>query len=96
MTQEPEVRVIERTHLDEFLILASDGLWDVLSNERACQVVRRCLEGQVGRRPEQQVGEENGAAEAASLLARMAVAQGSSDNISVIVVGLNKPHRKLS
>ncbi|KAL5202705.1 hypothetical protein ABZP36_013657 [Zizania latifolia] len=32
VSAEPEVTVIERTDEDEFLILASDGLWDVVSN----------------------------------------------------------------
>lgn len=41
---DPEVRVVERNDgEDEFLILASDGLWDVVSNEVACNVVRACL-----------------------------------------------------
>ncbi|CAL4930321.1 unnamed protein product [Urochloa decumbens] len=41
---DPEVRVVERKDgEDEFLILASDGLWDVVSNEVACKVVRACL-----------------------------------------------------
>jgi protein phosphatase 2C len=41
---DPEVRVVERKDgEDEFLILASDGLWDVVSNEVACKVVRTCL-----------------------------------------------------
>ncbi|KAK3434417.1 hypothetical protein EUGRSUZ_D01901 [Eucalyptus grandis] len=40
---EPEVTVGKRTKLDDFLVIASNGLWDALSNEVACQVVRRCL-----------------------------------------------------
>lgn len=41
---DPEVRVVERKDgEDEFLILASDGLWDVVSNEVACKVVRACI-----------------------------------------------------
>ncbi|OEL18041.1 putative protein phosphatase 2C 30 [Dichanthelium oligosanthes] len=41
---DPEVRVVERKDgEDEFLILASDGLWDVVSKEVACKVVRACL-----------------------------------------------------
>jgi protein phosphatase 2C len=47
---DPEVRVMERKDgEDEFLILASDGLWDVVSNEVACNVVRACLRSS-GRR----------------------------------------------
>ncbi|KAJ4790033.1 Protein phosphatase 2C-like protein [Rhynchospora pubera] len=40
---EPEVMVTETTEQDECLILATDGLWDVVSNEVACQLVSRCL-----------------------------------------------------
>ncbi|KAF9620628.1 hypothetical protein IFM89_013654 [Coptis chinensis] len=44
-----EISVTEHTEKDEFVILASDGLWDAMSNEMACQVVRRCLNSQIGR-----------------------------------------------
>lgn len=48
---DPEVRVVERKDgEDEFLILASDGLWDVVSNEVACNVVRSCVRGNAKRR----------------------------------------------
>ncbi|RCV45509.1 hypothetical protein SEVIR_9G463500v4 [Setaria viridis] len=50
---DPEVRVVERKDgEDEFLILASDGLWDVVSNEVACKVVRACLRNGAVRRGE--------------------------------------------
>ncbi|MQM12115.1 hypothetical protein Taro_045029 [Colocasia esculenta] len=42
---EPEVTVTERDKDDECLILASDGLWDVVPNETACDIVRMCLRG---------------------------------------------------
>ena len=61
----PEVTVSKRTENDEFLILASDGLWDVVSNEVACQIGRRCLSGRI-RRKSQEVGSEGRAAEAAA------------------------------
>lgn len=95
---EPEVTVSERTNADEFLILASDGLWDVISNEVACQVVRRCLDGQVGRirkiengRSSHAIEAKSQVAEAATLLVEMAMGRGSRDNISAIVVELKKP-----
>ncbi|TVU47608.1 hypothetical protein EJB05_07214 [Eragrostis curvula] len=51
---DPEVRVVERKDgEDEFLILASDGLWDVVSNEVACNVVRACLRSRAPRGGEQ-------------------------------------------
>lgn len=49
VSAEPEVTVVERTERDEFLILASDGLWDVVSNEVACKVVRTCLRNRAPR-----------------------------------------------
>lgn len=41
---DPEVTVTERDDGDECLILASDGLWDVLSNKTACNIARMCLQ----------------------------------------------------
>lgn len=88
----PEVTVTKRSDSDEFLILASDGLWDVVSNEYACKVVQRCLSGRMRRRSGRgTVTADNSASEAAKVLAELAIARGSEDNISVIVVELNKP-----
>lgn len=41
---EPEITFTRRESDDECLILASDGLWDVLSSELACEVARECLQ----------------------------------------------------
>ena len=87
----------ERTDSDGFLILASDGLWDVVSNQVACQVVRRCLDGQGrqtrktenGRSPDA-TEEKTRPAVAAMMLVELAMGRGSRDNISVIVVELKK------
>ncbi|KAL6648385.1 hypothetical protein ACP70R_012609 [Stipagrostis hirtigluma subsp. patula] len=72
---DPEVRVVERKDgEDEFLILASDGLWDVVSNEVACNVVRACLRSSARRdrssptsslSPRQSSGSSSGDEEAA-------------------------------
>ncbi|KAK0595813.1 hypothetical protein LWI29_010226 [Acer saccharum] len=91
----PEVTVSERTDNDEFLILASDGLWDVMSNEVACQVVRRSFNGRI-KWASQHVVNGNRATRAANVLSEIAIARGSSDNISVIVVDLSKPGEKVS
>ncbi|KAK3218130.1 hypothetical protein Dsin_012100 [Dipteronia sinensis] len=85
----PEVTVSERTDNDEFLILASDGLWDVMSNEVACQVVRRSFNGRI-KWASLHVANGNRATRAANVLSELAMARGSSDNISVIVVDLSK------
>lgn len=89
VTSEPEVTVTDRTEKDEFLILASDGLWDVVSNEVACRITRQCLSGRAARMfPEAVTGRS--AAEAAAVLAELAISRGSKDNVSVVVVDLKR------
>ncbi|CAM6093823.1 unnamed protein product [Calypogeia fissa] len=92
---EPEVTCTERSEDDECLILASDGLWDVLSNDLVCDIARKCL---AGRRCSDLLSvhvpgmegdvDESPASAAAALLTKLALARGSSDNISVVVVDL--------
>jgi protein phosphatase 2C len=36
----PEVTVVPRGEDDECLVLASDGMWDVMSKEQACRLAR--------------------------------------------------------
>lgn len=91
MIPEPDVTVCKRTESDAFIVIATDGLWDVVSNEFACEVVRRCVCGQMKRRfPEGLSGSAAAAAAAATVLAELAMARGSRDNITVIVVELKK------
>lgn len=100
---EPEIRVSERTPEDEFLIIASDGMWDVLSNDLACDIVRRCLRDERRQGPAEELLADGGAGAAehvnpggsycsmaATLLTRLALGRQSSDNISVIVVDLRR------
>nr|XP_043615612.1 protein phosphatase 2C 37-like [Erigeron canadensis] len=97
---EPEVTVTERTSEDECLILASDGLWDVVSNDVACGVARMCLNSQNPPSPiRSPSGSENVAGgessdkaclDASILLTKLALARRSSDNVSVVVVDLRK------
>ncbi|CAN8248457.1 unnamed protein product [Cochlearia groenlandica] len=96
---EPEVTITDRVKEDEFLILASDGLWDVVSNVTACKVVRMCLRGKVnGQRKTINVnnacvdGEtlDKACVDASVLLTRLALARQSSDNVSIVVVDLRR------
>ncbi|XP_073123432.1 protein phosphatase 2C 37-like [Henckelia pumila] len=94
---EPEVTVTERTAEDECLILASDGLWDVVSNETACGVARMCLQSRKPPSPGNDVtvtaaGESSDKAcsDASILLTKLALARRSQDNVSVVVVDLRK------
>nr|GMC63700.1 protein phosphatase 2C 37-like [Ipomoea batatas] len=99
---EPEVTVTERTAEDECLILASDGLWDVVSNETACGVARMCLRQGKPPSPPRSPGRDDAVTAAAGessdkacsdasiLLTKLALARYSSDNISVVVVDLRR------
>ncbi|XP_072961131.1 protein phosphatase 2C 51-like isoform X1 [Typha angustifolia] len=87
VTADPETTVISRNERDEFLILASDGLWDVVTNETACRVVRQCLNGTASKRLPKLVNGRT-ANEAAAVLGKLALTRGSFDNISIVVVEL--------
>ncbi|KAL3581583.1 hypothetical protein D5086_015915 [Populus alba] len=91
---EPEVTVTERMEEDECLILASDGLWDVVSNDTACGVVRMCLRAQKPPSPPGSNGalgsSDKACSDASALLTKLALARHSTDNISVVVVDLRR------
>jgi len=84
ITAEPETRKIEITSDCEFLILASDGLWDKVSNQEAVDIARPfCVEKQPNLTP---LG--GGAIAACKKLVEIAVTRKSQDDISVMIVEL--------
>ncbi|GAV84933.1 PP2C domain-containing protein [Cephalotus follicularis] len=95
---EPEVMFVPRARDDECLILASDGLWDVMTNEEVCEVARKRIllwHKKNGAPSLLERGREidPAAQAAADYLSMLAVQKGSKDNVSVIVVDL-KAQRK--
>lgn len=82
---DPEVTIVGRRQQDEFLILASDGLWDALSDEEVCDLARRCF----NRAKERGAEADTASRVAASVLMRAALDRGSSDNITVTVIDLH-------
>lgn len=73
VTAEPEVTVLEVSPNDGFLVLASDGLWDSISNEEAIEIIKDTV-----KHPDM----------CAKRLVTEAISRGSHDNISVIVAFL--------
>ena len=68
-----QVTIVARRPDDELLLLASDGLWDVLSNQEAVTLAKRCL-----RRALQRGASRQSAARiAATVLTRAAFDRGS-------------------
>lgn len=104
---EPEVTITDRTAEDECLIIASDGLWDVVSNETACGVARMCFRAQ---RPPSPTGSshsdvavgavskssDKACSDASILLTKLALARHSTDNVSVVVVDLRRNNHQQS
>lgn len=72
----PEVTHTTLTASDDFVILACDGLWDVMSNQDAVDLVS----GEYLR--------ASSAEKIARVLVKEALRLGSQDNVSVIVVFL--------
>ncbi|KAK6944790.1 PPM-type phosphatase-like domain [Dillenia turbinata] len=96
---DPEVMVIPRAKEDECLILASDGLWDVMTNQEACDMARRRIllwHKKNGTPPcaERSGGFDPAAQDAADYLSKLALQKGSRDNVTVIVADL-KARRKI-
>lgn len=95
---EPEVTFLPRAKEDDCLILASDGLWDVMTNEEVCDLARRRIllwhkKNGVTLPQERGEGIDPAAQAAAEYLSNRALQKGSKDNITVIVVDL-KSQRK--
>ncbi|KAH7686360.1 protein phosphatase 2C protein [Dioscorea alata] len=83
----PETSFLSRSSDDECLILASDGLWDVMSNQEVGEVASRLLKRH--RQRSSANGTLSSPAQAvADHLVKLAHRKFSSDNISVIVVDL--------
>jgi len=80
VTSEPDVTAVSLDGTEDFLVLACDGLWDFVTEEEAVMAVY------------EQIAEAPGDIEAVSQrLVQLSKQQGSTDNISVIVVFLTEP-----
>lgn len=93
---DPEITFTQRTEDDEFLILASDGLWDVLTNEEVCEAVRRRFARGHGTNANSSVKIDvkyPSAQAAAEYLSRLALHRNSRDNVTVVVVDLRARKR---
>lgn len=74
VSPEPEVTIIERDPKDEFLVLACDGIWDVMNNDDLCQFIRHKL-----------IIEPDLEKVCSSVL-DLCLNKGSRDNMSIIIV----------
>ncbi len=75
VSPEPDIIVHTRTAVDEFLLIACDGLWDVMTNTEASDVGRSLFK----------LGESNMMLFAEEMI-DLALAKGSRDNISAVAM----------
>ncbi|KAL6839820.1 hypothetical protein ACP4OV_029630 [Aristida adscensionis] len=100
LISKPEVTIVPRAKDDDCLILASDGLWDVMSNEEACKVARQQIilwyKNNAGSYSDEggEPTTKPAAQAAADCLLRLAVRKGSVDDITVTVIDL-KPRKNI-
>lgn len=73
ITCEPEIKTHTITNDDKFLIMATDGLWDVVSNKAAAKVASSYDDPQ----------------KAADALVALALAKKTYDNVTVLVVAIS-------
>ena len=84
VTALPEVTFYQRTDDDEFLILACDGLWDVMTEQEVANFVFKFANGK-------DTSSSLFLAELSDEIVQEAMQLGSRDNISVITVKLKPP-----
>lgn len=95
---DPEVVFVSREKEDECLILASDGLWDFITNQEACDIARRRIllwhkKYSDTMSTERGEGADPAAQSAAEYLSKLAMQKGSKDNIAVVVVDLKSTRK---
>eukprot|EP00268_Persea_americana_P013040 TRINITY_DN1565_c0_g1_i5.p1 TRINITY_DN1565_c0_g1~~TRINITY_DN1565_c0_g1_i5.p1 ORF type:complete len:202 (-),score=42.45 TRINITY_DN1565_c0_g1_i5:305-910(-) len=76
---EPETKIIRLKPECEFLILASDGLWDKVSNQEAVDMVRPLFTN---------FGDSPSPLTACKKLVDLSATRGSTDDISVMIIPL--------
>lgn len=94
ITPVPETTILPHAKDDDCLILASDGLWDVVSNQQACDLARKKImmwhkkNDTLASLEILEHGNNPAAQSAAESLSKLALQKGSNDNITVMVVDL--------
>jgi serine/threonine protein phosphatase PrpC len=97
VTAEVEIKHFPVQEGDDFVVLASDGLWDVMSNQDVVSFVYQKLDSMVTPGMSEEDIERMRYARRkfmAHYLATEALKLGSADNVSVVVLWLNKADLK--
>jgi serine/threonine protein phosphatase PrpC len=96
ISAQPDVSEREISPQDEFVILATDGLWGVMSDAQAVSAVQQFMQADAALTPQLLSGHRTPqhihslAARAADHLAALALQQGSQDNVCVLILMLQQ------
>ncbi|MED6222507.1 hypothetical protein PIB30_065111 [Stylosanthes scabra] len=74
LSAEPELKLMTLSKEDEFLIIASDGIWDVFRSQNAVDFARRRLQ------------EHNDVKQCCKQIVEEAIKRGATDNLTVVMV----------
>ena len=85
---DPDVKIFYIGTENDVIVIGTDGLWDVMTNDQAVDIVRRVI----ARCMYKGTNRNNICKIAARLLTKAALAKGSVDNITAVVIDL-LPHR---
>ncbi|XP_011648723.1 probable protein phosphatase 2C 27 isoform X2 [Cucumis sativus] len=77
LSAEPELRLMTLTKEDEFLIIGSDGIWDVFTSQNAIDFARRKLQ------------EHNDVKICCKEIVEEAIKRGATDNLTVVLVSFH-------
>lgn len=77
VTAEPDVISVPVQDDDEFIIVATDGLWDVMDSHEAVEYVRSLLEAGLKRK------------KVAAHMVEEAIRRGTYDNVTVVIIWID-------
>ncbi|KAI4377306.1 hypothetical protein MLD38_014958 [Melastoma candidum] len=84
LSAEPEMKLITLIREDEFLIIGSDGIWDVFSSQNAIDFARKQLQ------------EHNDVRLCCKEVVEEAIKRGATDNLTVVIISFHsKPPSQL-
>jgi serine/threonine protein phosphatase PrpC len=79
VTAVPTILKVDRTKEDEFIIIATDGLWDVIKHKEACEFIRTQLQ------------EKKPRSEISKLITEEALRKRTNDNVTVVIIFFDPP-----
>jgi serine/threonine protein phosphatase PrpC len=90
LTHRPDIYKYKLDKSDKFVVLACDGLWDVMDSQSVVNfVLSTCYDQEGGKRPGKNIN-------ISKRLADHAIKKGSMDNVSVIVAFFNKEESRVN